>query len=128
VVVQINGNGWDRLWALSSGLTMPLADERSPTQPRCQDGRGRSRRLPGRARRSDHGGKLWCRAASSAVVCLPDPVLAVDLAWQRYQRVVVEVKNPRDLFRRLSSLFLSGSRCMLALRSVEAGDGWSARW
>jgi hypothetical protein len=98
----------DRLWALTSGVRLPLsAVRRAAVVDRREAVADSSHlRLPGsywpgaiRAGSFGAGGRreLWC-------VHRADRVLVIDLDGQRYRRVVVEVPDPERVAREINQL------------------------
>lgn len=106
-VLAVRLTGWDRLWALSGGLAVPLAAVRGVEVVRRVDADARAGglRLPGTAvpgvvragsyRSPRTGRSLWCAHRAPRV-------LLVDLTGQRYDHLVLEVADPEGLCRSIS--------------------------
>lgn len=106
--VALRIGGIDRLWALTSGLRVPLSGVRGAAvvDRRTALADASPLRLPGTSwpgaiRAGSYGvgerRELWC-------VHRADRVLVVELAGQRYRRVVVEVPDAERVARDINEL------------------------
>jgi hypothetical protein len=106
--VRVAFHGADALWSSSRGITIPVARlrgarviSRLEANRECSKLRLPGTALPGVLRAGSYGRgddrQLWC-------VHRAEQVLALDLVGRPYCRVVLEVTDPAELARRISTL------------------------
>jgi hypothetical protein len=98
--------GWDKLWALESHLSIPLAHVRAVrADPQAARGWRHGLRMPG----TEIPGIITAGTfyQSDGVVFYdvhdPERVIVIDLDHEQYHRLVIEVENPADVVALLQS-------------------------
>ncbi len=111
-LLRVRIAGWSRVWALSGGFDVPLANVRAaridPTLRLAPDGiRVGGTFFPGRIA----AGRYW-RPGFSSFWCVRDPSRAVivDLADWRYDRLVLQVADPEAVIGEIRRSLRGDSR------------------
>ena len=92
LIVELQG--WHRLWALTRGLEIPLAHVRGATADPGAAGEPKGLRAPGLHLPGGTAVGTFCERVFWDVRD-PSRVVVIQLAGERYDRLVIEVADPR---------------------------------
>jgi hypothetical protein len=104
--VRFEVEGWDRLWALKSQLEIPLAHIRAVrADPEPARGWWHGLRLPGTQIPGLLTAGSFYQSDGFVFYDVHDPerTVVIELDHEHYQRLVIEVANPADVVKTLSS-------------------------
>ena len=105
-VVRFEVEGWDKLWAMKSQLTIPLSHIRAVrSDPDAARGWFHGLRMPGTSLPGVITAGTFYQSDGAVFFDVHDPdrAVVIELEHEKYNRLVIEVDSPSDVVARLEA-------------------------